>query len=454
MRLGWIVLTHYTNMSATMKSLETQVGQLATGLKNQRKCKFPSNTKQNPRDHCIAITLRSGREVECSRQEEKGKEVEVETEIEVEKDEPNGVPKPKGISFLDNPPIISPPLPFPQRLQKKKLDSQFSKFLEIFKKIQINIPFVDAMQQMLNYAKFMKEVMAKKRKLEDYETIKLTEECSVIFQRKLPQKVKDPGSFTILCTVGGSNFEKALCDLRASINLMSLLIFRKLGLGEVKQTTILLQMADRSLTYLRGVIKDVLVKVDKFIFPVDFVVLDMDEDQEIPLILGRPFLATGIALIDVHSDNLTLRVNDEEVRFNIYHTMKFPDGGQSCNRISVVDECVKSVIDGVLTDDPFEHCLVHSSFKKQNLPASEVEVSCCDVGDEQWECVLALESLPSEQHDREWLDVTVPVFEESKSPVESSSYKREGPVLKQLPDHLHYSFLGGQSEFLVVILPP
>ena len=92
------------------------MGQLATGLKNQRKCKFPSNTNQNPRDHCIAITLRSGREVECSRQEEKGKEVEVETEIEVEKEEPKGVPKRKGISFPDNPPIISPLLSFPQRL--------------------------------------------------------------------------------------------------------------------------------------------------------------------------------------------------------------------------------------------------------------------------------------------------------------------------------------------------
>ena len=117
---------------------------------------------------------------------------------------------------------------------------------------------------------------------------------------------------------------------------MSLSVFRKLGLGEVKLTTISLKMADKSLTYPRRVIKDVLVKVAKFIFPVDFVVLDMEEDREIPLILGRPFLATERALIDVHSGNLTLRMNDEEVRFNIYHTMKFPDVGQSCNKISVV----------------------------------------------------------------------------------------------------------------------
>ena len=119
--------------------------------------------------------------------------------------------------------------------------------------------------------------------------------------------------------IGDSTFDKALCDLETCINLMPLLVFRKLGLSEVKPTTISLQMIDYFLAFPRGVIEDVLVKVDKFIFPVDFVVLDMEEDREIHLILGRPFLATGRALIDVHSGNLTLTVNDEEVRFNIYH---------------------------------------------------------------------------------------------------------------------------------------
>ena len=182
--------THCNNMSATMKSLEVQVGQLATELKNQQKGKFPSDTEQNPRDHCKAITLRSGEKVESFRQKEKNRkeaEVKVEVEIEAKDVKPAEASKPKGISFPDNPLIISLPLPFPQRFQKKKLDSQFSKFLEIFKKIHINIPFADALeQQMPNYAKFMKEVMAKKRKLEDYETVKLTEECSAILQRKLP----------------------------------------------------------------------------------------------------------------------------------------------------------------------------------------------------------------------------------------------------------------------------
>ena len=121
----------------------------------------------------------------------------------------------------------------------------------------------------------------------------LIEESSAILQKKLPPKLKDPGSFTIPFTIGKSYFDRALCDLGASINLMPLSVFRKLGLGEVKSTTISLQLADRSIKYPRGVIEDVLVKVDKFIFPADFIILDMDEDEEIPLTLGQPFLVTG-----------------------------------------------------------------------------------------------------------------------------------------------------------------
>ena len=148
---------------------------------------------------------------------------------------------------------------------------------------------------MPSYFKFMKVILSRKRRLSDFETVNLTEECSVILQRKLPQKLKNLSSFTIPCKTGNSIFERALCDLGASINLMPLSIFRWLGLGEARPTIVTLQLADRSLKHPRGVIEDVLVKVDRFIFPVDFIVLDMEEDCEIPIILGRSFLATGYA---------------------------------------------------------------------------------------------------------------------------------------------------------------
>ncbi|KAL0283546.1 UNVERIFIED_CONTAM: hypothetical protein Sangu_2883800, partial [Sesamum angustifolium] len=148
-------------------------------------------------------------------------------------------------------------------------------------------------------AKFLKEVLSNKRKWEGGETVKLNEECSTILQNKLPPKLKDPGSFSIPCTIGNNDFDKTLCDLGASVNSMPYSIFEKLGIHELTPTIITMQLVDRSIKYPRGIAEDVLVKVEKFIIHVDFIVLDMKEDKNMPLILGRPFLATSRALIDV-----------------------------------------------------------------------------------------------------------------------------------------------------------
>ncbi|KAK5819402.1 hypothetical protein PVK06_024401 [Gossypium arboreum] len=186
--------------------------------------------------------------------------------------------------------------------------------------------------------KFLKELLTNKRKFEDLSIVELNEECSAILQNKLPTKLKDPGSFTIPCLIGSLNVEKALADLGASINLTPYKMFKQLGLGEPKPTRMSIQLADRSIKYPRGIIKDVLVKVDKFIFPIDFVVLDMDEDVEVPLILGRPFLATARAVIDVGDGKLVLRVGDEEIIFKIYDAMRFSrEQDDSCYFIDSID---------------------------------------------------------------------------------------------------------------------
>ena len=186
-------------------------------------------------------------------------------------------------------------MPFPQRLQKAKREEQFSKFLDIFKKIEINIPFAEVINQMPNYAKFLKEILNKKRKVAEEGIVNLTATYSAVIQQKLPAKMKDPSSFTIPCSVGKYNFKKALCDSGASIILMPLLVVQRLSLGELIPTAITLQMADRSMAQPEGVLEDVLVKVGKFIFPVDFVIMKMEEDTRVPLLLGRPFLAIGAA---------------------------------------------------------------------------------------------------------------------------------------------------------------
>ena len=291
---------NFRNQRASIHNLEHQVGEISKILMERTQGALPSNTEINPREHAKAIILRSEKELEETRKGSKQRNEEDTSDPKIQEATTpiqQAPPKPSSI-----------PIPFPQRLRKKNLDKQFSKFIDIFKSLHINLPFIDMLEQMPKYAKFLKEVLSNKRKLEDNEKVMLTEECSAILQRKLLPKLKDPGSFTILFTIGDFKFDRVLCDLGASINLMPLSIFRKLGLGEVKPTTVSLQLADRSIKHPRGIIEDVLVKVDKFIFPADFIVLDMEEDKDVPLILGRPFLATGRTLIDVHQGKLILIV--------------------------------------------------------------------------------------------------------------------------------------------------
>ena len=222
----------------------------------------------------------------------------------------------------DEPVIL---IPYPQRLKIGKLEKQFAKFLHIFKKLHINIPFLEALENMPSYVKFMKKILASKNKLEEYGTIALTEECSAILQKKLPPKLQDPGNFAIPFSIGNQVSGKALCDLGANINLMQLSMFKRIKLGEPKSTTISLQLADRSYQHPRGIIENVLVKVGKFVLPADFVILDMEEDDSVPIILGRPFLATGKAQINVQEGELKLRVQGDEITFHVFQPMKHPD---------------------------------------------------------------------------------------------------------------------------------
>ncbi|XP_073120756.1 uncharacterized protein [Henckelia pumila] len=198
--------THLTNVGASMKNLETQIDQFANALTKQQIGAFISNTEVNPIEHCKVITLKSGKEVGIV-----NPTVE-ETKVEAKKTKVDDISEPAIV--YEKPPVPKPVLPYPQWFKKRTLDEQFFKFLDIFKKIHTKIPFTDTLEQMHNYAKFLKDVMFRKQNLEEYETVKLTVECSVILQKK------------------------------------------SLELGEVKPTTIALQLADRSLVYPHGVVED------------------------------------------------------------------------------------------------------------------------------------------------------------------------------------------------------
>ena len=136
--------------------------------------------------------------------------------------------------------------------------------------------------------------------------------------------MQDPGSFTIPYEIGHADVGKALCNSGASINLMPLSIAKRLSLGELTPTTMTLQMADRTVAHPEGILEDVLIKVGKFVFPMDFVVINIKEDKQVPLLLGRPFLATGATLIDVKKGELALRLRDESMLFNLNHNLKKP----------------------------------------------------------------------------------------------------------------------------------
>ncbi|XP_073304563.1 uncharacterized protein [Primulina huaijiensis] len=325
---------------------------------------LPSNIDTNPKEQVKVVALRSGKVLEQEGRK-KGEHGEKAVDTSTGKFS-NATPTPTAQSR-----IVIPP-PFPTALKKTKMDAQFGKFVEVFKKLHINILFADTLMQMPSYDKFLKDILENKRNLEDHMTINLTENCSALVQNKIPPKLKDPWSFYIPCMIGDVVFHKALCDLSAIINLMSLSIFRKLGLGVPKPTRMSLQLADRSVKYLQGVIEDVLVKMDKFIFPTDFVVLDREEDMEMPLILGRLFLATGKALIDVQEGKLRLRVGEEEITFDVFNALKHTLRTDDCFRIDALYSLVKIFVQDAVKD-PVEATLT-TELKGDDLDKEKVEI--------------------------------------------------------------------------------
>ena len=231
--------TQLNNQAAQLRNLEVQMGQMASLLTERQRGALPSNSEVKPRqegnEHVKAVTLRSGKELAALGKPPVIREVETEEVIQpsqtdkVVGEQPHQKKLGEKETESEGQPHKTEPtisISYHQRLKKSKLDKQFTKFLEVFKKLHINILFADALEQMPSYVKFMKEILSKKRRLSDFETVNLTKECSAILLRKLPQKLKNPGNFTIPCTIRNSIFEKALCDLGVSINLMPLSIFR------------------------------------------------------------------------------------------------------------------------------------------------------------------------------------------------------------------------------------
>nr|GEU61262.1 reverse transcriptase domain-containing protein [Tanacetum cinerariifolium] len=204
--------------------------------------------------------------------------------------------------------LPKPNIPYPSRFNDQKLHekdtNQKEKFFQIFQDLQFDISFADALLLMPKFASTIKSLLTNKDKLFELSKIPLHENCSAMLLKKLPEKLGDLGKFFIPCNCPGMDVCHALVDLGASINLMPLSIWRKLSLPEHTPTWMTLELADRSITHPKGVPEDVFVKVGKFHFPTDFVVVDFEPDPRVPLILGRSFLRTVRSLIDVYREGL------------------------------------------------------------------------------------------------------------------------------------------------------
>ncbi|XP_061375995.1 uncharacterized protein LOC133318067 [Gastrolobium bilobum] len=373
--VNWLI---NTNQDASLRNLEERT-----------KGKFPSNTIVNPREECKSIVTRSrivitSQEKQKVVQKKKADEPVIEPEQEKEEELPaTEEPATKDKEEAKEKVVENP---------KKRWD--FSRFEK--KPYSIKSKQYAQKQQHARFLEIFK--------------MALIEECSAIIQKKFPPKLRDPGSFNIPIAIGNINVGHALCDLGASINLMPLSVMKSVRISELKPTMVSLQLADRTLRRPNGVIEDVLVKVDKFIFPADFVVLDMEEEGDMPLLLGRPFLATARAMIDTEKGKLELRMDDEKVTINVFSAMKHAEDNGDCFRVDIIEK--------MFLEKKYDHTIEEEKeFFDENLPKEDAEI-------------------PMEEMKKKESDITT-----------------EAPKveLKELPPNLKYVFLVDKETYLVII---
>ncbi|GJU34535.1 reverse transcriptase domain-containing protein [Tanacetum coccineum] len=300
---------------------------------------LPSNTIPNPKGEMKAITTRSGSTAQIP-------PPVIPISIP-EPDVPKTLPKTTPIPEPDVPKSLPKPnIPYPSRRNdqksRDKASNQMEKIFQIIQDLRFDISFADALLLMPRFAPTIKSLLMNKEKLLELAKIPLNENCSAMLLKKLPEKLGDPGKFLIPCNFPGMDVCHALADLGASINLMPLSIWKKLSLPELTPTRMTLELADRSITHPKGVAEDVFVKVGSFHFPTDFVVVDFEADPRVPLILGRSFLRTGRALIDVYEGELILRDENEQIIFHVNGTTKHPQKHVNESIKMVNDTCKDS----------------------------------------------------------------------------------------------------------------
>nr|GEW17187.1 reverse transcriptase domain-containing protein [Tanacetum cinerariifolium] len=408
---------------------------------------LPSNTITSPKEDLKGITTRSGIAYKGPTIPTTSSHPKVmERETEVTKDTPVVAPVVESVeapvsALKPNP---KPLIPYLSRLHNQKLcekaNHQKEKFFQIFQDLNFNISFADALILMPKFGLTIKSLLTNKDKLFELARTSLNEHCSAVPLKKLPEKLGDPGKFLILCDFPGMDECLALANLGASINLMPLSMWNKLSLPKLSPTCMAFELADRSISRPIGVAEDVFVKVGTFNFPTDFVVVDFDADPQVPLILERSFLKDGHALIDVYEGELTLRVSNKAVTFNLNQTSRYSANydAESINQIDVIDvacedEFLFEETDAFLTidDEPISPKIDDSYYDSEGY-------------------IHLLEEFLNDDPSSPPLPPQELKFVE---PINEKSSIDEPPVveLKDLPPHLEYAFLEGDDKLPAII---
>nr|XP_043635150.1 uncharacterized protein LOC122606220 [Erigeron canadensis] len=285
---------------------------------------------------------------------------------------------------------------------------------------------------MPNYAKFLKDLISDRKKLEEGKTEVMCAEVSAIIKNEIPPKLEDTWSFLISCSFGIKLY-KALADLGANINLMPYLVYKKLSLGELTPTRMSIRLADRSFQYPMGIAKNLQIKVGHMIFLVDFVILEMELDVNVPLILGRPFLMIADAIIRVKAKEISLGVGDDRVLFNVDRALKHPYScDESCFRLDVVEE--------------------EDALEKEDMGDGQALLACNEeereMVDEMMQEIMALSVDETPPEDESFQEIEVDRSKRVLTSVECAPTDLE---LKPLPNHLEYAYLEGTSFLPVVI---
>ncbi|GJY24059.1 reverse transcriptase domain-containing protein [Tanacetum coccineum] len=348
-------------------------------------------------------------------------------------------PKPNKEAPIPKP--YKPRISYPQCQRKEKMEAQYRKFLDRIRAIRINVPLVDVLEGMPNYGKFLKELVSNKHKLEQISLAFLSEESPAIIQNKVSPKLGDPRSFFIPCTFSKTLSCNTLADLGASINLMPYSLYAKLSLETLKPTKMSIRLADRSFLYPIAIAKNMLVKVCKFTFLVDFVILEMEEDSKVPLILGRPFLHIADAVIRIKQKQLNLGVGSKCIVFLIDSAMKHSySNDDTCFSIDVIDKILEEDFDALLDKGSKILYSIEGTPLEEKLFAKFDEFIAMNI-EEYIKPKINEEELTFKK-------ITFDIDYKIKKSLEEPPTEFE---LKPLPDHLKYALLE-EPYFLPVII--